>query len=313
MNFKELQKQYGQFINPDLPEPYYKFSLISLNTLVGGKGLRGGRIVQLVGAKSCGKSTISLDLIANAQKDGKPCALIDFERAFDPEYAEYLGVDVNGVFEDGITPKFTLIKPDTAETGLEICEALIESGTMLVVIDSVAAAVSKSEADKTLNDNERMMGTAGLIGRFLKRILPKVNDRGAMLIVINQIRANVSSMPNAKATKPFGGFPLQHNNSMTIEFTRIKNGEDESIVQCFTEKNRQGGKERRKCEITMRYGEGFDIAQDVILNALNAGIIDKKGAWLYTTVDGVEYKAQGMEKAREILPIERLRELLCNP
>ena len=303
MTITDLAKEYKDFINTTAPIEWYQFSLISLNKIVGGKGIKGGRVIQLLGNKSSGKSSLALDLIANAQKNGKTCAYIDFECTYDSDYASFLGVN---------TDDLIVVNTDTAENGFMLCEKLVDSGVSLIVIDSIAAPVSKSELDKDLNDNEKMASTAGLITRFLKRMLPRLRNTGALLVVINQNRANISSMPNAKATKPFGASALQFAITLNIELVRIKNGEDETIVQCFTEKNKQGGKERSKCEIIMSYGEGFDVAHDVIINALELGILDKKGNTYYTTIDEVEYKAVGMKQAKEKLPIEKLREMICN-
>lgn len=312
MTLLDLAKEYKEFINTEAPIEWYQFSLISLNRLVGGSGIKGGRIIQLLGNKSSGKTSLALDLIANAQKDNKPCAYIDFECTLDLDYATFLGVDVEGILEDG-NPALTIVNPDTAENGFMLCEKLIDAGAKLIVIDSIAAPVSKSELDKDLNDNEKMASTAGLITRFLKRVIPKLRNSGALLVVINQNRANMSSMPNAKATKPFGASALQYLISVNIELVRTGNKEDFTIVQAFTEKNKQGGKERSKCDIIMQYGKGFDIAHDVVMLSLESGKIDKQKNTYYTTIDGVEYKAVGIEQAKEKMPIEKLRELLCNP
>lgn len=299
MSLDEVRKRYKEFINIKVPDEWFVFSLLSLNLLVGGKGLRGGRIVQFLGNKSSGKSTLSLDIIKNAQQAGKVCAIIDFERTYDPEYARFLGLNTDDII---------LVKPDTAETGLDIAEQLIDSGVSVVVIDSIAAPITKSEKEKDLNDNEKMAASAGLITRFLKRMIPKLDNSGALLILINQNRANISSM-SRKETKPFGAQAIQYLSSVTMELSRIKNGEDESIVQVMTEKNKQGGIERRKAEITMEYGKGFDIPGDIIALAIEQDLINKRGTWLYY---GSEYKAQGFEQAKTLFPIESIRERLMN-
>lgn len=296
MSLDEVKKRYKQFINIEVPEIWYTFSLLSLNLLVGGKGLRGGRIVQFLGNKSSGKSTLSLDIIKNAQEAGKLCAIIDFERTYDPDYARFLGLNTNDII---------LVKPDTAETGLDIAEQLIESGVSVVVIDSIAAPITNSEREKDLNDSEKMAASAGLITRFLKRMIPKLDNSGSLLILINQNRANISTM-SRKETKPFGATAIQYLSSVTIELARIKNGEDESIVQVMTEKNKQGGIERRKAEITMEYGKGFDISGDILSLAIEHGIIDKKGSWFMFE----DLKCQGIEQAKTAFPLDVIKERL---
>jgi len=298
MSLDEVKKRYKQFINIEVPEIWYPFSLLSLNVLVGGKGLRGGRIVQFLGDKSSGKSTLSLDIIKNAQEANKTGAIIDFERTYDPEYAGFLGLNTDDII---------LVKPDTAETGLDIAEQLIDSGVSVVVIDSIAAPITNSEREKDLNDSEKMAASAGLITRFLKRMIPKLDNSGSLLILINQNRANISSM-SRKESKPFGAKAIQYLSSITLELARIKNGENESIVQVMVEKNKQGGIERRKAEITMDYGKGFDISGDILVLAIEQGLIDKRGAWLYYA----DKKAQGFDQAKTLFPIEQIKDRLMN-
>lgn len=296
MSLDEVKKRYKQFINIEVPDEWFVFSLLSLNLLVGGKGLRGGRIVQFLGNKSSGKSTLALDIIKNAQQSGKLCAIIDFERTYDSEYARFLGLNIDDII---------LVKPDTAETGLDIAEQLVDSGVSVVVIDSIAAPITNSEREKDLTDNEKMAASAGLITRFLKRMIPKLDNSGALLILINQNRANISTM-SRKETKPFGATAIQYLSSVTIELARIKNGEDESTVQIMTEKNKQGGIERRKAEIIMEYGKGFDISGDVLALAIERGIIDKKGSWL--TFE--DLRCQGIEQAKTAFPLDTIKERL---
>ena len=145
MTITDLAKEYKEFINTIAPIEWYQFSLISLNKIVGGKGIKGGRVIQLLGNKSSGKSSLALDLIANAQKNGKTCAYIDFECTYDSDYASFLGVN---------TDDLIVVNTDTAENGFMLCEKLVDSGVSLIVIDSIAAPVSKSELDKDLNDND---------------------------------------------------------------------------------------------------------------------------------------------------------------
>jgi recombination protein RecA len=294
VSLQDILKKYKDVINTETPEYWYPFSLLSLNRLVGNlKGLRGGRMYQFIGEKSTGKSTLSLDLIANAQRYGKVCAYVDFERTFDKEYAQKLGVDLDNLI---------IVKTDTAEQSLTIVEELIKAGVLLIVLDSIPAAVPSSESDKDYSDNEKMASAAGFITRFCKRIIPILDNYGAIVIVINQNRANFSTL-SRKETKPFGPKQLQYSVSLTLELARIKNGDDETRVQALVEKSKIGV-ERQRAEFTMIYGSGINKEEDLLTLALEYDIIQKTGSWFKYG----ELKAQGMENAITTFPLDEIRE-----
>lgn len=297
---EKLLKEQKAFINRKLPETWYPFTLPSLNRMMDiegqNRGLRGGRMHQFIGAKSVGKTTLSLDILANAQRTGEQVAFIDFERTYDPYYASILGID---------TDKMILVQTDTAEQGLDLAEDLVQAGVKAIVVDSIPAAVPKSELEKDMEDSATMAVSAGFLTRWSRRMIPILSNTGSICICINQFRANFSKM-SPKETKPYGPLAFLHNISTSLEMRRIQNDDDESVVQCFVEKNKQGGKEREKVNIHMSYGQGIDYPYDVLTMALESDIIRKSGAWFYYG----ELKAQGMDNAKELFPIEEIRSKL---
>lgn len=289
--------RYKQFISSaedDQEFVYIPSSLISLNRAIGdSRGIRSGRLIQIVGNPSAGKTTLALDFIENAQHTQR-CAYIDFERTFDKTYAQALGVD---------TKALTLVKPDTAETGLDIIEALIkEDDYQYIVIDSVPAAVPADESDKDMTDSAKMAVAAGFWTRFIRRAIPLVDSRNATIIFLNQFRANISTLSRIEQ-KPYGPKMLQYGVSLTIELTRIKNEDVRTTVQAKITKNKLGT-ERGMCEFDIIYGKGLDIAGDVLNLAVLHGIIKKTGAW-YTWN---EIRAQGLNQCAEKFDINAIRQ-----
>jgi recombination protein RecA len=273
---------------------HFPFSLLSLNLVIGDiAGIRAGRIVQLIGNPSSGKSTLALDLIANAQRNNVKCAYVDFERTFDPNYSKVIGVDLD---------KLQMVKPDFAEQGLEITELLIkEGGTQLVVIDSIPAAVPSTESEKGYNDSEKMAVAASYITRFCRRIVPIVDNYNALVVILNQYRANISTLARSES-KPYGPRALGYASSLIIELTRIKNEDLKTIVQARATKNKMAP-ERKIAEFTLTYGRGPEIETDLMLLAEQYGIVTKRGAW-YVYGD---LKAQGVENAKLTFPLEEIR------
>jgi recombination protein RecA len=293
MSVENVLKEYNKFINVTTPVTYFPSSLLSLNEILGG-GLRSGRLYEIVGDRSAGKTTLSLDFIANAQKNGYTCVYVDFERTYDEVYAKTCGV----------SDDLIIVKADTTETGLTIVEELIKAGAKVIVIDSIPAAVPSSEMDKDYNDSEKMASAAGIITRFCKRIVPIADNHGAIIITLNQYRANISTM-SRKEKKFYGPFQLHYTASAIIELVRIKNEDTNTIVRATLDKNKTGA-EKLSCEFTVIYGKGLDVAAEVIEYAIDKGIIQKKGAWYYYG----ELKAQGLEQAKELFPIGEIRNKL---
>lgn len=291
---------------------YYKFSAPSLNWLASGgrdyRGIRSGTLIEIVGAKSSGKSTIALDLVANAQAQGKTCLWIDLERWFDPsdvgEYATAMGVDTQSLY---------LARPKTSEQALEIAERAIDSGIDLIVLDSIAALVPENEWEKNYDDPYRLGEVAQLVKRFIQRASILADDTNTVVVMLNQIRSNITSMPGAKSTKRFGGKVFEHHLHQAYELTAIehKDAEHWKKVSVFLEKNRIGGMERLKRELVVSYGKGFRTDIDTLMCAVTAGIVDKKGAWYYyPSQSDPQYKAHGEDNATAKLPLDQIKEEL---
>lgn len=273
---------------------HFPFSLLSLNLAVGDiRGVRSGRIMQLIGNPSSGKSTLALDLIANAQKAGIKCAYVDFERTFDPEYSKTLGVNLETL---------QMVKPDYAEQGLEITELLIkEANVQLVVIDSIPAAVPSVESEKGYDDAEKMAVAASYITRFCRRVIPIVDNYNALIVILNQYRANISTLARSES-KPYGPRALGYASSLIVELVRVKNEDVKTIVQAKATKNKMAP-ERKMAEFTLVYGEGPDYKNDIIVLAEQYGIVTKRGAW-YVYED---LKVQGVDLAKKQFPVDEIR------
>ena len=296
-SIQELLDGYDRFINKKTPEFYFPFSLISMNTVIGDmRGLKGGRFYQFVGEKSTGKTSLALDIIANAQKQGFHCTYGDVERTFDEVYSQSLGVNTD-------PSVFTHLKTDTAEQMFDIAMKLLQAGSKVFVIDSIAEIVPQEEADKPIEDAARMAGSAGLITRALKRLTPILDNTGAICIIINQFRANISTM-SRKTRKPFGAEILEYKPSIIFELARIENDKDSAVVQVTVAKSKLGT-EKLITKLVTKYGKGFDIEHDILQLALQFGIVTMKGKGWY--IYG-ETKANGVDNAKRELPMQEIKE-----
>jgi recombination protein RecA len=275
------------------PERHYiPCSLPSVNNAIDCKqGFRSGRILEIVGLYSTGKTTLALDLIKNAQALGKKALFVDVERTFDNEYAQSCGVSLE---------QLDILRADTAENTL----TLIERGASeygIIVLDSLPALVPKEELDKDYNDNAKMAAVGSLLTRFYKRIVPLVDSENILLVTLNQYRANFSTISRVEK-KPYGANASHHAITWRLELARVKNEEDTATVQAKITKNKLG-KERGMAEYDIIYGKGLDIKGDILTNAVRQGIVTQKGAWY---VWG-EVKAQGADKAKELFDFDTLK------
>lgn len=285
---------------------YYPSSIISLNQIMGGKGLRGGTITQLLAEPGHGKTTLALDFLAQGQKLGvkevevtqgktarKINALfVDLERSFDPAYAEKIGVDLS---------KLLVLRPSYAEQCLAQVEWFLTNGLQLIVFDSVPAMVTKDEFEKEMDDPARMAGASGLLSRWVIRLVGMVHNADAMFIFINQYRANLSPMARTEK-KPFGARSLRYYCNVILELVRIRNEDEKTIIQATVTKNKQSG-EGNRCEYVMRKGCGLAPEYDLLALALEYGIITKAGAWY-------EYagkKAQGLDNCIQQFDMDEIR------
>lgn len=293
-------KDIADYADNEIPREYYPFSAPSLNYIASGgldyKGIQSGILVELVGKKSCGKSTLALDLVAQAQKRDKLAVYADFERSLDPNYAVKLGVDIG---------KLIRLRPESAEQGLEVIEETIKAGANIIVVDSLAMMVPSGEWEKNYSESPKMAMNAGLITRFINRANMLADAHNALIVLINQVRANFSPMARAE-TKPYGGFALEHGVRLIIQVSRIQNKETFTTVQAYTEKNKSRGAEKMKTEFQIEYGKGIRADMDILDTAIEAGIVSQRGPWL----NYLDLKAQGKENACRDFPLEEIRKEL---
>jgi recombination protein RecA len=272
---------------------------LGLDSALGGKGLPRGRVVELYGPESSGKSTLAMSVVAQAQKAGGFCLYIDAEHAFDPEYAGKLGVQMGG-------EQFLLSQPSTGEEGLDICEQFVKSNAVdVVVIDSVAALVPKAEMAGEIGDS--FVGVqARMMSQALRRLTTVVGKTEAVVIFINQLREKIGVMFGNPETTP-GGRALKFYSSVRMDVRRIgaiKNG-DEIIgnrTKVTVVKNKVAPPFRR-AEFDILYDRGISTEGDIIDLGLEHGLVTKAGAWFsYQHPEKGEIRlGQGRESVRNLL------------
>jgi recombination protein RecA len=265
---------------------------ISLDAAVGIGGVPRGRIVEIYGPESSGKTTLTLHIIAEAQKNNGVAAFIDAEHAFDPSYAKKLGVDFENLY---------FSQPDNGEQALEIADILVKSGTLdVIVIDSVAALVPKAELEGDMGDSH--MGLqARLMSQALRKLTGTVSKSKTCIIFINQLRHKIGVMFGSPETTT-GGNALKFYSSLRLDIRRIGSIKDaDAIVGNRTRvkvvKNKMASP-GRMCEFDIMYGEGISYEGDLIDLAVNAEIIKKMGSW-YSYND--EKIGQGRENAKKYI------------
>ncbi len=264
---------------------------LSLDIALGIGGFPKGRIVEIYGPESSGKTTFALHAIAQAQKLGGRAAFIDAEHSLDPQYASKLGVNIDDLL---------LSQPDNGEQALEICEALVRSGAIsIVVIDSVAALVPQAEIEGEMGDSHVGL-QARLMSQALRKLSGVINKTGTIAIFINQLREKVGVMFGNPETTP-GGRALKFYSSIRLEIRRseqIKLGTD--IIGNKTNvkvvKNKMAPP-FKNCQVDIMYGEGVSRVGELVDLASEAKIIEKSGAWY--SYKG-EKLGQGKENVKEL-------------
>jgi len=277
---------------------------LSIDAALGVGGFPRGRVIEVYGPESGGKTTLTLHIIAEAQKLGGQAAFIDAEHALDPNYARKLGVDVDNLL---------VSQPDNGEQALEIAETLIRSGGVdIVVVDSVAALVPKAELEGDMGDPQ--MGLqARLMSQALRKLTGIVSKSKTCLIFINQIREKIGVMFGNPETTT-GGRALKFYASMRVDIRRIQAiKEGDKVVGSRTRakvvKNKVAAP-FREAEFDIVYGEGISREGDLIDLGVDKGIIEKSGTWLSY---GGERMGQGRENARTFLKENRdIREKIEN-
>jgi recombination protein RecA len=294
----QIERQFGKGSMMRLGErelvalPSISTGSLALDIALGIGGLPRGRVVEIYGPESSGKTTLTLQVIGEAQKAGGTCAFIDAEHAHDPNYAQSLGVD---------TDNLLVSQPDTGEQALEICDMIVRSGAVdVVVIDSVAALTPKAEIEGEMGDSH--MGLqARLMSQALRKMTGNIKQSNTLVIFINQIRMKIGVMFGSPETTT-GGNALKFYSSVRLDIRRIgsiKEGDEvvgnETRVKVVKNKV---APPFREAEFQILYGKGIYRMGEVLELGVKQGIVDKSGAW-YSYGD--ERIGQGRKNATDYL------------
>ena len=265
---------------------------LGLDIALGIGGLPMGRIIEIYGPESSGKTTLTLHCIAEQQKKGGVCAFVDAEHALDPQYAKKLGIDID---------ELLISQPDTGEQALEITDTLVRSGAVnMVVVDSVAALTPKSELEGDMGDSS--VGVqARLMSQAMRKLTGSISRSNCMVIFINQIRMKIGVMFGSPETTS-GGNALKFYSSVRLDIRRIGALKDrEEVVGNATRvkvvKNKVAAP-FKKVEFDIMYGEGISKMGELLDLGVVAGIVDKSGAWFSY---GDERLGQGRENSKVFL------------
>ncbi len=264
----------------------------SLDLALGIGGLPRGRVIEIFGPESSGKTTLAISAIAQAQKLGGNCAFIDAEHAFDPEYAKKIGVNLDNLL---------ISQPDNGEQALEICETLVRSNALdVIVVDSVAALVPRAEIEGEMGDS--MMGVqARLMSQALRKLTGIVSKSKTILIFINQIRMKIGVMFGNPETTT-GGNALKFYASVRLDIRRkatIKKGDDNigNNVQVKVVKNKVAPP-FKTAEFDIMFGTGIDYEGEIVDSGIKHGVVDRAGSWISYKEEKL---GQGKEGARAFL------------
>ena len=288
----DIEKQFGKGSimklgdNKHMKVDVCSSGCLSLDIALGVGGYPKGRIIEIYGPESSGKTTFALQAIAAHQREGGRAAFIDAEHALDPVYAEKLGVNID---------ELLLSQPDTGEQALEICEALVRSEALsIIVIDSVAALVPQAEIDGEMGDSHVGL-QARLMSQALRKLGGVINKTNTICIFINQLREKVGIMFGNPETTP-GGRALKFYASIRLDIRRaeqLKMGEgivgNRTVIKVVKNKVAPPFK---TAEVEIMYGEGVSKSGEIVDMAVNLGIVDKSGAWF-------SYKGEKIGQGKE--------------
>ena len=294
----DIEKQFGKGAVMKLGEHDHQkidtisSGSISLDIALGIGGYPKGRIIEIFGPESSGKTTFALHAIAEAQRKGGRAAFIDAEHALDPVYASKLGVNIN---------ELLLSQPDNGEQALEICEALVRSGAIsIIVIDSVAALVPQAEIEGEMGDSHVGL-QARLMSQALRKLSGIVNKTNTVVIFINQLREKVGVMFGNPEVTP-GGRALKFYSSVRLEIRKgeqIKLGSDciGNRTSIKVVKNKMAPP-FKSCSVDIIYGEGVSITGEIVDLGVESNVLEKSGAWYSYNGEKV---GQGKENVKEWL------------
>jgi recombination protein RecA len=265
---------------------------LSLDLALGVGGLPRGRVIEIYGPESSGKSTLAMHVVAEAQRNGGICAYVDAEHAMDPSYASNIGVDID---------ELLISQPDTGEQALEITDMLVRSGALdIVVIDSVAALTPRAEIEGEMGDSHVGL-QARLMSQALRKLTANLNKTQTICIFINQLREKIGVMFGSPETTP-GGRALKFYSSVRLDIRRIESIKDGAEVvgnrtRVKVVKNKVAPP-FKQCEFDIMYGRGISREGSLLDIGVDLAIIKKSGAWY--TYEG-EQLGQGRENAKQFL------------
>ncbi len=295
----QIERQFGKGSimklgsdNPIMDIEATSTGSLGLDIALGIGGLPQGRIIEIYGPESSGKTTLTLHAVAEAQKKGGVCAFVDAEHALDPQYAKKLGVNLD---------ELLISQPDTGEQALEIVDTLVRSGAVsLIVIDSVAALVPKSEIEGDMGDMQ-MGSQARLMSQAMRKLTGSIGKSNCMVIFINQIRMKIGVMFGSPETTT-GGNALKFYASVRLDIRRIGAIKDrDEVVGNSTRVKVVKNKVSppfKEVEFDIMYGEGISKVGELVDIGVKAGVVEKSGSW-YSYGD--ERIGQGRENAKSFL------------